>query len=220
MALDGTRGGESVWVPVLELELGVPNDQASMSSRMSATSKGSDVRGRARGTTIESGLRPEFGDEVDARGVAAAGAGGERRKGCVAEVGEGGRGMGGGGRGLDLGKVGSICELGPGTRGRSWRGLLILLRPGRRFERRRELRGSERRDSGRAGQFEGTSGKESAITSPNSREYHNTSSSSSSSSSSDSSSSGPSGKKDSRVNSIESSVLAWGISVDLEIAYG
>ena len=64
-ALDGTRGGESVWVPVL----GVANDQASMSSKMSETSNGSDVRGRARGTTIESGLRTEVGDEVDAGGT-------------------------------------------------------------------------------------------------------------------------------------------------------
>jgi hypothetical protein len=52
-------------VPVL----GVANDQASMSSKMSETSNGSDVRGRARGTTIESGLRTEVGDEVDAGGT-------------------------------------------------------------------------------------------------------------------------------------------------------
>lgn len=63
-ALDGTRGGESVW-PVL----GVANDQASISSKISETSNGSDVRGRARGTTIESGLRTEVGDEVDAGGT-------------------------------------------------------------------------------------------------------------------------------------------------------
>ena len=225
-ALDGTRGGESVWV--LVLVLGVANDQASMSSRMSETSNGTDVRGRARGTMIESGLRTEVGDGVDARGTGslrgsgvAAGAGGERCEGCIAALGEGGRGTGGG-RDLDLGKVGSICELGPGVRGRSGRGLLILLR----FERRRELRGSERRDSGRAGLFEGTSGKQRVITSPNSREYHNMSSlssSSSSCSSSVSSSSGPSGKKESRVNSTESTGLALEITrdgVDLETANG
>ena len=157
-ALDGTRGGESVWV----LVLGVANDHASMSSRMSETSNGSDVRGRARGTTIESGLRTGVGDEVDARGTGSlrgsrvgAGARGARREGYVVVLGEGGRGMGGG-RDLDLGKVGSICELGPGVRGGEGRGLLILLR-GRRFVRRLELRGGGRRESGRAGQSEGTS---------------------------------------------------------------
>ena len=114
-----------------------------------------------------------------------------------------------GGPDLDFGKVGSICELGPGVRGGSGRGLLILLRAGGRFIRRLEVRGSGSRESGRAGLFDGTSGKWRATTSPNSREYHNTSSSSSSScSSSISSSSGPSGKKDSRVNSKASVGLA------------
>ena len=224
-ALDGTRGGESVWV----LVLGVPNDQASMSSRMSETSNGSDVRGRARGTTIESGLRTGAGDEVDASGTGSlrgsrvgAGAGGARCEGCVAVLGEEGRGIGGG-RDLSLGKVGSICELGPGVRGGSGRGLLILLRGGR-LVRRLELRGGGRRESGRAGQSEGTSGKQRVTISPNSREYHNASSSSSSScSSSVSSSSGPSEKKDSRVNSKASVGLASEIKrdgVDLEAANG
>ena len=57
--LCGTRGGESVWALVL---VGVANDQASMSSRMSETSNGRGVCGSARGTTIESGLLDEDRD--------------------------------------------------------------------------------------------------------------------------------------------------------------
>jgi hypothetical protein len=219
--LCGTRGGESIWVLVL---VGVANDQASMSSRISETSNGSGVLGSARGTTIESGLRNEARDTTyvgvigSFRGsrVAAgtAGLGGARREGGGA-MGRGeGRG-GGGGRDLDRGKVGSIWKLGPVVGGRSGRGLLILLRPVGRSVPVLELRVGGRRESRRAGLFEGTRGEERQTTWPNSREYHNTSSSSSSSNSpSDSSSSGPSWKNDSNVNSSVSEGLASEIERD------
>lgn len=219
--LRGTRGGESVWVLVL---VGVANDQASMSSRMSETSNGRGVCGSARGTTIESGLRNGARDTTyvgvtgSFRGsrVAAGrtGRGGAKRESGGARWRGEGRGRGGG-RDLDRGKVGSICALGENVGGRSGRGLLILLRPVGRSAPVLELRGDGRKESRRAGLFEGTCGEERKTTSPNSREYHNTSSSSSSSnSSSSSSSSGPSWKNDSNVNSRVSEGLASEIGRD------
>ncbi len=126
------------------------------------------------------------------------------------------------GREVVRGKVGSICVLGPVVGGREGRGLLILLRAGERPVPRLEPRGGGRRESGRAGLFDGTGGGETETTWLNSREYHNTSSSSSCSSS-DSSSSGPSEKKESRVNSKVSAELASEVErdgVDLVTANG
>ena len=54
---------------MLVLVDGVANDQASMSSRMSETSIGICVRGRARGTVIESSRRTEAGDAADVGGA-------------------------------------------------------------------------------------------------------------------------------------------------------
>jgi len=142
-----------------------------------------------------------------------------------ARVEEEGRG-GCAGREVDRGKVGSMCVLGPvvgGREGIEGRGLLILLRAGGRLVPRLESRGGGRRESGRAGLFDGTGGEETETTWLNSREYHNTSSSSSSCSSSDSSSSGPSRKKESRVNSKVSAELASEVErdgVDLVTANG
>jgi len=127
------------------------------------------------------------------------------------------------GREVDRGKVGSMCVLGPVVGGIEGRGLLILLRAGGRPGPRPEPRGGGRRESGRAGLFDGTGGEETETTWLNSREYHNTSSSSSSSCSSSSSSSGPSGKKESRVNSKVSAELASEVErdgVDLITANG
>lgn len=60
----GMRGGESSAAPALVAALvlrrpaeGANTDHASMSSKMSATSRGSGVRGGARGTVILSDLR-------------------------------------------------------------------------------------------------------------------------------------------------------------------
>ena len=98
---------------VLVLELGsvprVPEegtkmDHASMSSKISATSIGSGVRGGARGTVILRDLRT-------ARVV------------VVVVL---GTGEGSGWR--RYGKVGSSWRFGPGVRGTAGRGLLILLR--------------------------------------------------------------------------------------------
>ena len=62
-----TRGGESVWL--LVLVGGVANDQASMSFRTSETPNGSSLRGSARGTTMESGLRNDACDTAYIEGA-------------------------------------------------------------------------------------------------------------------------------------------------------
>jgi hypothetical protein len=158
--------------------VGVANDQASMSSRMSETSNGRGVCGSARGTTIESGLRDEARDTTNVgvpgslRGsrVAAGTAGrvGAKREGGGARWRGEGRGRG---NGRDLnrrGKVGSICALGRDAGGRSGRGLLILLRPVSRSVPVLELRGDGTKESRRAGLFEGACGEERKTTWPNS----------------------------------------------------
>lgn len=161
----GKRGGESsgpTLVAVLVLRRpaeGANTDHASMSSKMSEMSRGSGVRGGARGTVILSDLRT-----------------------VRAVVGWGG-GSGEVGRGWRVrrevprrrGNVGSSCGLGPGSAGR---GLLIRLR-GHVLELPRE--GGGRSESGRALaelDEEGAHGEASETTWPSSRAYHDRSSSS------------------------------------------
>jgi hypothetical protein len=166
---------------------GAKTDHASMSSKMSATSRGSGVRGGARGTVILSDLRTE---------------------GIVVVWGGGGSGQVGSGswrmRRREVvrrrGKVGSSCGLGPGSEGR---GLLIRLREAVLVELRE---GGGRSESGRAlvaRDEVGKHGEARETTWPSSRAYHDTSSSSSPSSGS---------KHGARVNSNTFAGLASGTS--------
>lgn len=120
LELCGTRAGECI----TELVVGVSKDQASISSRMSETSRGSCVLGAARGTVIVSDLRTGVRGEIDAGEVehsrvseSTAGGVDNSEGGARAEAGATGwvdsqrdrRGRRDSGRG----KVGSSCRLGP-----------------------------------------------------------------------------------------------------------
>jgi hypothetical protein len=192
--LCGRRGGESIRVLVRVLELvladGVPIDQALTSSRMSETSFGSDVQGRARGTVIVSDLRDEDDEAADVESLRDSGLWG-----AVRAMGEGRtRGEGGvegwaearrarrGGTVRYCGNVGSSCRFGSVVGGTAGRGLLIRLWADGRSVPELAPRGNGRRESGRVGLLVGARGEERETTWLNSREYHNTSSSSPSSS--------------------------------------
>ena len=198
------RGGESsapTLVAVLVLcgpAEGARTNHASMSSKMSATSSGSGVRGGARGTVILRDLRTEGAVVVPAGRV--------------------GRGCRDGRRWR--GKVGSSCGCGPGVRGIAGRGLLIRLR-GPVLDHVLEPReGGGNRESGReqvALDEEDADGEARETTWLSSRAYHDTSSSSTPLACSSESENGA------NVNSNTSAELALGASsalVDLVITSG
>ena len=191
------RGGESsapTLVAVLELRgsaEGARTDHASMSSKMSATSSGSGVRGGARGTVILSDLRTEGVVVVPGAGTGSGWREGRRRR----------------------GKVGSSWGFGPGARGSAGRGLLIRLRGPVLVHVLEPREGGGYRESGRepvALDEEDADGEAREITWLSSRAYHDTSSSSSPLACSSESENGA------NVNSNTSAELALGASSALE----
>ena len=123
-------------------------DHASESSKISATSCGSEVRGGARGTVILSDLRTEGVMVVEVPGT-----GGRRR-----------------------GKVGSSWGFGPDMWGIAGRGLLILLR-GPLQDTCDGGSGKSNSSRERVPEPEGMHGEASETTCPSSRAYHDISSS-------------------------------------------
>jgi hypothetical protein len=145
IGVSGIRGGESsaptlvlvpalALVPVAVLRDGAKIDHASTSSKISATSSGSGVRGGARGTVILSDLRTDGVVEVP--------------------------GTGGGIAWRRRGKVGSRWGCGPGSSGR---GLLIRLR-GPLPEAQEGGVGKRESARGRAPEPEGVHGEASDMT--------------------------------------------------------
>jgi hypothetical protein len=138
-------------VPELVLAVGVPSDQALMSSRMSETEM--SFESNVRGTVIDSDLRWEVDSGGLCDATSATGEGRVRGEGSSEGSAEARRVM-------VCGNVGSSCGFGTDVFGISRRGLPVRLQPDGWSVPELAPRGIGRRESGRGRLFDGVWGEE------------------------------------------------------------